>query len=67
MTPRTERRRAEREVQKLADRLQSHIDRGRYIPHSLMQKLKEARLRALLLGPVRRPASRPSISEASAR
>ena len=66
MTPRTERRRAEREVQGLEGRVLRMLALRQPIPHKLRAKLKDARSRALGVGPVRRPMSRPSISEASA-
>lgn len=66
MTPRTERRRAEREVQGLEERVLRMLALRQPIPHGLTAALKVARLKALQIGPVRRPASRPSIFEAPA-
>jgi hypothetical protein len=66
MTPRTERRRAEREVQGLEERVERLVALKRPIPDGLAMALKAARFRALQIGPVRRPKERPSISEASA-
>lgn len=67
MNPRTEYRKAEREAQGLEDRVMRLVKQRLPIPRTLMFQLKAARSQALQFGPVRRPASRPSISEASAR
>lgn len=66
MNTRTERRRAEREVQGLEERVLRILALRQPVPHGLTVALKVARLKALQLGPVRRPMSRPSKSEASA-
>lgn len=53
MTLQTQRRKAEREVQVLEDRVLHLIELRRPVPHPLAQKLRGARLHALQIGPAR--------------